>query len=100
MTLFVLFATNPYQKSAWDFLNYVSAQWHKKVVFILQQKDLLRDADLVRNIERVKEYAYQKQIKSPIVFATSAELEFNQEQENSGFREVREYIKDIVSSGD
>lgn len=99
LTFFVLFAKNPYQKSAWDFLDFVSAEWRKKVVFILQQADLLKSVDLEKNIERVKEYANQKQIKSPIIFATSAERELNKE-EGSGFSEVRDYIKDMVSSGE
>jgi GTPase SAR1 family protein len=99
LTFFVLFGKNPYQKSAWDFLDFVSAEWRKKVVFILQQADLLKPADLEKNIERVKEYANQKQIKSPIIFATSAERELNHE-EGSGFSEVRDYIKDMVSSGE
>ncbi|MEW6495242.1 MAG: dynamin family protein [Cyanobacteriota bacterium] len=99
LTFFVLFGKNPYQKSAWDFLDFVSAEWRKKVVFILQQADLLKPADLEKNIERVKEYANQKQIKSPIIFATSAEREINDE-EGSGFSEVRDYIKDMVSSGE
>ena len=98
ITFFVLFAKNPYQKSAWDFLDYVSAQWRKKVVFILQQADLLKSADLTKNIERVKEYAHQKQLQSPTIFATSAERELNGEAE-SGFAQVRDYIKEIVSSG-
>ena len=98
LTFFVLFAKNPYQKSAWDFLDYVSAQWRKKVVFILQQADLLKSADLTKNIERVKEYAHQKQLQSPTIFATSAERELNGEAE-SGFAQVRDYIKEIVSSG-
>lgn len=99
LTFFVLFGKNPYQKSAWDFLDFVSAEWRKKVVFILQQADLLKPADLEKNIERVKEYANQKQMKSPIIFATSAEREINNE-EGSGFSEVRDYIKDMVSSGE
>jgi GTPase SAR1 family protein len=99
LTFFVLFAKNPYQKSAWDFLDFVSAEWRKKVVFILQQADLLKPADLEKNIERVKEYASQKQIKSPIIFATSADRELNNES-GSGFSEVRDYIKDMVSSGE
>ncbi len=100
LTFFVLFAKNPYQKSAWDFLDFVSAEWRKKVVFILQQADLLKPADLETNIERVRAYASQKQIKSPIVFATSAEREFNGDQETSGFVPVRNYIKEMVSSGE
>lgn len=100
LTFFVLFAKNPYQKSAWDFLDFVSAEWRKKVVFILQQADLLKPSDLTTNIERVKEYANLKQIKSPIVFPTSAEQEFNGDKENSGFSQVRDYIRAMVSSGE
>ncbi|WP_017297939.1 dynamin family protein [Nodosilinea nodulosa] len=100
LTFFVLFAKNPYQKSAWDFLDFVSAEWRKKVVFILQQADLLRPADLATNIERVKEYAYQKQIKAPIIFPTSAALEQEGDTANSGFEPVRQYIQAMVSSGE
>jgi predicted GTPase len=100
LTFFVLFAKNPYQKSAWDFLDFVSAEWRKKVVFILQQADLLRPADLATNLERVKEYAYQKQIKAPIIFATSAALEQEGDRANSGFEPVRQYIQAMVSSGE
>jgi GTPase SAR1 family protein len=100
LTFFVLFAKNPYQKSAWDFLDFVSAEWRKKVVFILQQADLLRPADLETNLERVKEYAYQKQIKTPMIFPTSAALELEGDTENSGFEPVRQYLRDMVSSGE
>ena len=100
LTFFVLFAKNPYQKSAWDFLDFVSAEWRKKVVFILQQADLLRPADLQTNLERVREYAYQKQIKAPIIFPTSAVLEQEGDGANSGFGPVRQYIQAMVSSGE
>lgn len=100
LTFFVLFAKNPYQKSAWDFLDFVSAEWRKKVVFILQQADLLKPADLEKNIERVKEYAYLKQIKAPTIFTTSAEQELTGDTQNSGFAAVRDYIKQMVSSGE
>lgn len=100
LTFFVLFAKNPYQKSAWDFLDYVSVNWRKKVVFILQQADLLRPDNLATNIQQVRDYAIQKQIPTPIVFATSAELEFEGDDENSGFGPVRQYIRDMVSTGE
>lgn len=100
LTFFVLFAKNPYQKSAWDFLDFVSAEWRKKVVFILQQADLLKPADLATNIERVREYASQKQIKAPIIFPTSAEQEQAGDREYSGFEPVRRYIREMVSSGE
>lgn len=100
LTFFVLFAKNPYQKSAWDFLDFVSLEWRKKVVFILQQADLLKPDDLETNIERVREYASQKQIKSPIIFTTSAEQEQAGQSDVSGFEPVRQYIRDMVSSGE
>lgn len=100
LTFFVLFAKNPYQKSAWDFLDYVSVNWRKKVVFILQQADLLRPENLATNVQQVRDYAAQKQITSPRVFATSAEREFEGDHENSGFAPVRQYIRDMVSTGE
>lgn len=100
LTFFVLFAKNPYQKSAWDFLDYVSVNWRKKVVFILQQADLLRPDNLATNIQQVRDYAIQKQIPTPMVFATSAELEFEGDLANSGFGPVRNYIRDMVATGE
>ena len=100
LTFFVLFAKNPYQKSAWDFLDFVSAEWRKKVVFILQQADLLKPEDLEKNIQRVKEYAYLKHVQSPVIFTTSAEQELTGDPLQSGFQEVRDYIKSMVSSGE
>ncbi|MEM6253499.1 MAG: dynamin family protein [Cyanobacteria bacterium P01_D01_bin.156] len=100
LTFFVLFAKNPYQKSAWDFLDYVSVNWRKKVVFILQQADLLRPDNLATNIQQVRDYAIQKQIPNPMVFATSAEMEFEGDTANSGFTPVRQYIRDMVSTGE
>ncbi len=100
LTFFVLFAKNPYQKSAWDFLDYVSVKWRKKVVFILQQADLLRPENLQTNLQQVRDYAIQKQIPTPMVFATSAELEFEGSFATSGFTPVRQYIRDMVSTGE
>ncbi|MEM9806194.1 MAG: dynamin family protein [Cyanobacteria bacterium P01_D01_bin.56] len=100
LTFFVLFAKNPYQKSAWDFLDYVSVNWRKKVVFILQQADLLRPENLATNVQQVRDYAIKKQISDPMVFATSAEMEFEGDTEHSGFAPVRQYIRDMVSTGE
>lgn len=100
LTFFVLFAKNPYQKSAWDFLDYVSVNWRKKVVFILQQADLLRPENLATNVQQVRDYAIKKQIPAPMVFATSAEMEFEGDTEHSGFAPVRQYIRDMVSTGE
>lgn len=99
LVFFVLFAKNPYFASTWDFLDYVSSEWLRKVVFILQQSDLLRSPELLEdNISEVKRLAENKGVKDPTIFATSAELEWSGDLDGSGFAAVRHYIRDLVTS--
>lgn len=98
LVLFIFPAKNPHTQSAWDLLDYVSDEWKKQVVFILQQADLARPDELSTNIEKVKEYAIKRGITSPIVFPTSAVLEL-EEKENSGFNLVREFIHNTITGG-
>jgi ribosome biogenesis GTPase A len=99
LIFFVFFAKNPYTRSAWELLDYVNSEWRKKVVFVLQQADLTKPAELAKNREKLVELALQKGIQSPIVFATSVEWEVNGESEISGFREVRNYIQQTLKDG-
>jgi len=98
LVLFVFPAKNPHTQSAWDLLDYVSDEWKKKVVFVLQQADLARPDELSTNIEKVKEYAIQRGINSPVVFSTSAILEI-EGKKNSGFGEIREFIQNTITGG-
>lgn len=99
LAFFVLFARNPYFESTWNFLERVGSDWDKKIVFILQQSDLLKSQELLdENISEVKKLADKKGIKDPIVFATSAELESEGDLANSGFSEVRDYIKGLITT--
>ncbi len=98
LILFVFPAKNPHQLSAWKLLDFINDEWKKKVIFILQQKDLARPEELAVNTEKVKEYAIKRNIDSPVIFATSAEDEING-NDNSGFDEVREFIKESVTGG-
>lgn len=98
LVLFVFPAKNPHTQSAWDLLDYVSDEWKKKVVFVLQQADLTRPDELSTNIEKVKEYAIQRGINSPIVFSTSAIFEI-EGKENSGFGEIRDFIQNTITGG-
>ncbi|MGK7948148.1 MAG: dynamin family protein [Xenococcaceae cyanobacterium] len=100
LVFFVFFAKNPYTQTAWDLLDYVNRQWDKKIIFILQQADLTKPAELSKNQEKLREYARQKGIESPIIFATSAELEFTGDKNNSGFVEVRNYIRDTLGKAE
>ena len=100
LVFFVFFAKNPYTRSAWELLDYVNHQWRKNIIFVLQQADLTKPEELAKNKEKLKEYAQQKGIESPTIFATSAELEFTGDTTNSGFIEVRNYIHDtLVKAG-
>ena len=72
LIVFVFEAKNPYRQSAWSFFDYINSEWRKKVIFILQQSDLMKPDDLIINIEGVKKQAKEKGINDPKVFAVSA----------------------------
>ncbi len=99
LIFFVFFAKNPYTRSAWELLDYVNSEWRKKVVFVLQQADLTKPAELTKNKEKLAELAKEKGIESPVVFATSVEYEVNGEQAKSGLAEVRNYIQETLQDG-
>jgi hypothetical protein len=97
--IFVFEAKNPYRQSAWDFFEYIHQDWHKKVVFILQQKDLMTAQDLEVNLKGLYEQAQKKGIADPQVFATSAKAEEEGHYDQSGFSTVRDYIRTHVTGG-
>jgi ribosome biogenesis GTPase A len=99
LIVFVFEAKNPYRQSAWDFFDYIHSDWRKKIIFVLQQKDLLPVEDLEVNIKGVKEYAEKKGISAPHVFAVSAKDEQEGREESSGFLPVREYIRQNITGG-
>ena len=96
IVFFVFFAKNPYTRSAWELLDYVNHQWRKNIIFVLQQADLTKPEELAKNKEKLRDYARQKGIESPLIFATSAELELGGKPDESGFSEVRDYIRDTL----
>ncbi|MCB0686252.1 MAG: dynamin family protein, partial [Saprospiraceae bacterium] len=53
LIVFVFEAKNPYRQSSWEFFDFIHADWRKKIIFILQQKDLLPENDLAVNLEGV-----------------------------------------------
>jgi ribosome biogenesis GTPase A len=99
LIVFVFEAKNPYRQSSWEFFDYINAEWHRKVVFVLQQKDLLSDVDLNTNLEGVTKQANKKGINNPKVFAVSAKLEQEGHKDISGFKEIRTYISENITSG-
>ena len=110
LIVFVFEAKNPYRQSAWDFFNFIHAEWRRKVIFVLQQKDLMSGDDLAVNVKGVFDHAVKKGIADPKVFAVSAKLEQEAWADGqgapsgaggveSGFLSLREYIRENITGG-
>ena len=89
LIVFVFEAKNPYRQSAWQFLDFINEEWRRKIIFVLQQKDLIEEEDLAININGVIENAVKKGIENPNVFAVSAKMELEGDFQNSGFIDIR-----------
>lgn len=98
LVVFVFEAKNPYRQSAWDFFDYIHAEWRRKVIFVLQQKDLTVEEDLAVNVKGVFDYAEKKGVETPRVFAVSAKQEM-EGNPDSGFLPLREYIRENITGG-
>jgi GTPase SAR1 family protein len=98
LVLFVFPAKNPHTRTAWELLDYISAEWRKRVVFVLQQADLATENELTVNIAKVEEYAGKRGIEKPLIFATSARWE-QEKNPGSGFDPIRAYIRETVTGG-
>ena len=99
LVVFVFEAKNPYRQSAWEFFDYIHGDWRRKVIFVLQQKDLMPEADLAVNVEGVREQARKKGVDDPTVFAVSALRELEGKREESGFDELFAFIRANITGG-
>ncbi len=99
LIVFVFEAKNPYRQSAWDFFNFIHGDWRKKIIFVLQQKDLMPEADLKVNEQGLREFAEKKGVVDPLIFSVSAKQEQEGEKEESGFEPVKAYIRDNITGG-
>lgn len=99
LIVFVFESKNPYRQSAWDFFDFMHEEWHKKIIFVLQQKDLMEPADLDINVQGVIDNAKKKGIKKPVVFAVSAKDELAGLYAQSGFSSLKQYILDQITGG-
>ncbi|MFK7770755.1 MAG: dynamin family protein [Saprospiraceae bacterium] len=99
LIVFVFESKNPYRQSAWDFFNFIHDDWRKKIIFVLQQKDLMPEEDLQVNIKGVHDYAVKKGIVNPNIFAVSAKLELENNHEASGYLPLRDFIKENITGG-
>ena len=93
--LVILPAINPHTKQIWDWIAKISKDYGKKIVFVLQQKDLVNSEENLKRLEqKVAEYARERGISEPKVFSVSALLELQGEREKSGFHPLREFLKE------
>ncbi len=99
LIVFVFEAKNPYRQSAWDFFDYIHKDWRKKIIFILQQKDLMDAGDLEINLNGVRKHAIKKGITEPKIFGVSAKQELEGKHEESGFLPLRKYVADNITGG-
>lgn len=99
LIVFVFEAKNPYRQSAWEFFDFINSEWRRKVIFVLQQKDLMNESELPVNVNGVIQHAQKKGIEAPHVFAVSAKLEQEGNEQESGFLPLREYIRENITGG-
>ena len=99
LVVFVFSAVNPHTKTAWEFLTKVKKDWHRKMVFVLQQADRASAEEQMTNRAHVEQYARDRQVEHPIVFPLSAKLELEGEP-YSGFPEFREYLRSAIQAGE
>ena len=99
LVIFVFEAKNPYRQSSWDFFDFIHRDWHKKIIFVLQQKDLLSAEDLAVNERGLYDHAVKKGVQQPILFAVSAKAELEGHFDQSNFSTVRDYIRTHVTGG-
>ncbi len=91
--LVVIPALNPHTKPIWDWIEKISKEFGRKIVFILQQSDLLSEEGLKTIVKRVEQYARERGVAEPKVFPVSALLELSGKP-RSGFGELRRFLKE------
>jgi tRNA U34 5-carboxymethylaminomethyl modifying GTPase MnmE/TrmE len=99
LVVFVFEAKNPYRQSAWEFFDFIHADWRRKVIFILQQKDLMSADDLQVNVNGLIAEAQKRGLTTPSVFSVSAKDEQEERYDTSGFSAVRDFIRAHVTGG-
>ena len=99
LVVFVFSAANPHTKSAWELLTLIRKEWHRKMVFVLQQADRASEDELRINRDHVAQYARDRQVENPTVFTLSANREMSGIAE-SGFSEFRSYLQSAIACGE
>lgn len=96
LILFVTSADRPFTQSESNFLNYIKA-WGKKIVLIINKKDLLTEAELQQVLEFVRKGADQTLGSVPPVFAVSARKARQGDIAGSNIAQLEGHIQQVLS---
>jgi GTPase SAR1 family protein len=99
LVVFVFSAVNPHTKSAWELLTLIKKEWHRKIVFVLQQSDRATQRELTTNLEHVRQYARERNVEDPHVFILSAKREMEGIPETA-FVEFRNFLQQTIACGE
>merc|ERR1712176_57427 len=97
LVLFTLSADRPLTESETKFMTFIK-QWSKKIVFVVNKKELLTEQEVQEVSSFVKKNASQiLGLEEPPVYPVSARLE-SQKSADSGFEELFQVIKSVTGS--
>ncbi len=110
LCLCVFSTVNPWGATAWQFLQHLHRKWLKKVVFVLQQRDLRSPAEVEAVVAHMRQTMLQKIGESCPIFAVSAKQAWDAKRADdegerarllheSGFDALEKYISASVTSG-
>ncbi|MEO5720850.1 MAG: dynamin family protein [Chthoniobacterales bacterium] len=99
LVVFVASATNPHTATAWELLTLIRKEWHRKMVFVLQQADRATAHELATNLDHVKRYARERLVQNPTVFILSAKREL-EGAPDSGYAEFRNFLRYGIECGE
>ncbi len=110
LCLCVFSTANPWGASAWQFLQHLHKKWLKKVVFVLQQRDLRSAAEVETVLAHMRQTMLQKIGESCPIFAVSAKQAWEAKHtedadararllHESGFDALENHIASSVTDG-
>ena len=110
LCLCVFSTVNPWGATAWQFLQHLHRKWLKKVVFVLQQRDLRSPSEVEAVLAHMRQTMLQKIGESCPIFAVSAKQARDAKHaedvgerarllRESGFDALENYITASVTSG-
>ena len=110
LCLCVFSTVNPWGASAWEFLRHLHKTWLKKVVFVLQQRDLRSPAEVEAVLAHMRQTMLQKLGESCPIFAVSAKQAWEAKHTEdadararllhaSGFDALENHIASSVTDG-